>query len=202
MTGYHVYIFSFVALFFHFPFAFCWRWSWRAEARALRVDRVVLGSRGFSVVPSEPRVWLDKILHHPSSSGITIGSWAPPPTTGWAYWLVRCLEHFRLRREPGPKPPHALPPHRDHGRCWITSSSCCSGSKRGRESHCWLRSALRLGPEQVQNATWSGLLGLIRMPALILAGGAAVSELDAAVNALACLISALKDVCGRSAGSA
>ena len=35
MTGYHVYIFSFVALFFHFPFAFCWRWSWRAEARAL-----------------------------------------------------------------------------------------------------------------------------------------------------------------------
>jgi hypothetical protein len=35
MTGYHVYIFSFVALFFHFPFAFFWRWSWRAEARAL-----------------------------------------------------------------------------------------------------------------------------------------------------------------------
>lgn len=35
ITGYHVYIFSFVALFFHFPFAFCWRWSWRAEARAL-----------------------------------------------------------------------------------------------------------------------------------------------------------------------
>jgi hypothetical protein len=35
MTGYHVYIFSFVALFFHFPFAFFWRWSWRSEARAL-----------------------------------------------------------------------------------------------------------------------------------------------------------------------
>lgn len=34
MTGYHVYIFSFVALFFHFPFAFSWRWSWRAEAQA------------------------------------------------------------------------------------------------------------------------------------------------------------------------
>ena len=26
-----------------------------------RVDRAVLGSRGFSVVPSEPRVWLDKV---------------------------------------------------------------------------------------------------------------------------------------------
>lgn len=34
MTGYHVFIFSFVALFFHFPFAFSWSWSWRAEARA------------------------------------------------------------------------------------------------------------------------------------------------------------------------
>ena len=29
----------------------------------------------------------------------------------------------------------------------------------------------------------------------VFSGGAAVSELDAAVNALACLISALKDVC-------
>ena len=35
MTGYHVFIFSFVALFFHFPFALFWRWSWRDEARAL-----------------------------------------------------------------------------------------------------------------------------------------------------------------------
>ena len=35
MTGYHVYIFSFVALFFHFPFVFFCQWSWRAEARAL-----------------------------------------------------------------------------------------------------------------------------------------------------------------------
>jgi hypothetical protein len=35
VTGYHVYIFSCVALFFHFPFVFAWRWHWRAEARAL-----------------------------------------------------------------------------------------------------------------------------------------------------------------------
>jgi hypothetical protein len=35
MTGYHVFIFSFVALFFHFPFALFWRWSWRDEARAV-----------------------------------------------------------------------------------------------------------------------------------------------------------------------
>ena len=35
MTGYHVYVFTFVALFFHFPLAFARCWSWRSEARAL-----------------------------------------------------------------------------------------------------------------------------------------------------------------------
>jgi hypothetical protein len=35
MTGYHVWVFSFVALFFHFPVLFAWRWNVRAEARIL-----------------------------------------------------------------------------------------------------------------------------------------------------------------------
>lgn len=33
MTGYHAWVFPFVALFFHWPFLFQSRWSWRAEAR-------------------------------------------------------------------------------------------------------------------------------------------------------------------------
>ena len=33
MTGYHAWVFPFVALFFHFPLLFTAQWSWRAEAR-------------------------------------------------------------------------------------------------------------------------------------------------------------------------
>ncbi len=35
MTGYHAWVFPFVALFFHFPFFFMQQWSLRAEARAI-----------------------------------------------------------------------------------------------------------------------------------------------------------------------
>lgn len=33
MTGYHAWVFPFVALFFHFPVFLFWQWSWRLEAR-------------------------------------------------------------------------------------------------------------------------------------------------------------------------
>ena len=32
MTGYHAWVFPFIALMFHFPLFFLGRWSWRAEA--------------------------------------------------------------------------------------------------------------------------------------------------------------------------
>ncbi|TFW09346.1 hypothetical protein E4K72_06460 [Oxalobacteraceae bacterium OM1] len=35
MTGYHAWVFPFIALFFHFPLFFMHHWSWRAEARVL-----------------------------------------------------------------------------------------------------------------------------------------------------------------------
>lgn len=35
MTGYHAWVFPFIALFFHFPLLFVGHWSWRAEARVL-----------------------------------------------------------------------------------------------------------------------------------------------------------------------
>lgn len=35
MTGYHAWVFSFIALFFHFPMFFWARWSWRAQCRVL-----------------------------------------------------------------------------------------------------------------------------------------------------------------------
>ena len=35
MTGYHAWVFPFIALFFHFPFFFMQQWSLRTEARAL-----------------------------------------------------------------------------------------------------------------------------------------------------------------------
>ena len=35
MTGYHAWVFPFIALFFHFPFFFTQQWSLRTEARAL-----------------------------------------------------------------------------------------------------------------------------------------------------------------------
>ncbi|GIZ52815.1 hypothetical protein [Noviherbaspirillum aridicola] len=35
MTGYHAWMFPFIALVFHFPFFFWGRWSWRAECRVL-----------------------------------------------------------------------------------------------------------------------------------------------------------------------
>lgn len=35
MTGYHAWMFPFIALFFHFPFFFGQRWAWRAECRAI-----------------------------------------------------------------------------------------------------------------------------------------------------------------------
>jgi hypothetical protein len=35
LTGYHAWLFPFIALFFHFPFVFSGNWSWRAEARII-----------------------------------------------------------------------------------------------------------------------------------------------------------------------
>jgi hypothetical protein len=35
MTGYHAWVFPFMAIFFHFPLIFAWRWSWRLEARVI-----------------------------------------------------------------------------------------------------------------------------------------------------------------------
>jgi len=35
MTGYHAWVFPFVALIFHFPLVFLGRWSWHLEARIL-----------------------------------------------------------------------------------------------------------------------------------------------------------------------
>lgn len=35
MTGYHAWVFPFIAMFFHFPFFFMQRWSWRLQARAV-----------------------------------------------------------------------------------------------------------------------------------------------------------------------
>ena len=35
MTGYHAWVFPFIAMFFHFPFFFMHRWTLRTEARAI-----------------------------------------------------------------------------------------------------------------------------------------------------------------------
>jgi len=35
MTGYHAWVFSFIALFFHFPLCFGAQWSWPLEARVI-----------------------------------------------------------------------------------------------------------------------------------------------------------------------
>ena len=35
MTGYHAYVFSFIAIFFHFPIFFLAHWSWLMEARIM-----------------------------------------------------------------------------------------------------------------------------------------------------------------------
>jgi hypothetical protein len=35
MTGYHAWVFPFIALFFHFPLFFMGHWSWRAEFRII-----------------------------------------------------------------------------------------------------------------------------------------------------------------------
>lgn len=35
MTGYHAWVFPFIALFFHFPLLFWGHWSWRAQCRVL-----------------------------------------------------------------------------------------------------------------------------------------------------------------------
>lgn len=35
MTGYHAWVFPFIAMFFHFPLFFMGHWSWRAECRVI-----------------------------------------------------------------------------------------------------------------------------------------------------------------------
>ena len=35
MTGYHAWVFPFIALVFHWPLVFAGQWSWRAEARVI-----------------------------------------------------------------------------------------------------------------------------------------------------------------------
>jgi len=40
MTGYHAWVFSFMALIFHFPLAAYGQWSWRAECRVIACIQV------------------------------------------------------------------------------------------------------------------------------------------------------------------
>ena len=63
MTGYHAWVFPFIALFFHFPFCFVHRWSWRLEARAMACAMVFWISEDFLWFLLNPSFGLAKFNH-------------------------------------------------------------------------------------------------------------------------------------------
>ena len=60
MTGYHAWVFPFIALMFHFALLFRWEWSWRLEARIIACIMLFWISEDFLWFVFNPAYGLDR----------------------------------------------------------------------------------------------------------------------------------------------
>jgi len=108
MTGYHAWVFPFIALFFHFPFVFFGRWSWRAEARVLGAILTFWISEDFLWFVCNPAYGLTHFT--PESVPWHVHWWGAAPTDYWVFLSIAAAL-FSLSC--------AAPPHAGSRRLWI-----------------------------------------------------------------------------------
>jgi hypothetical protein len=60
MTGYHAWVFPFIAILFHFPLIFAGHWSWRAECRVLACLMLFWTTEDFLWFVCNPAYGLEK----------------------------------------------------------------------------------------------------------------------------------------------
>lgn len=86
MTGYHAWIFPWIALFFHFPLLFNGRVSWRAEARVIACIMIFWVVEDLLWFVLNPAFGLQKF--HPRFIPWHIHWWGPAPVD---YWISSAL---------------------------------------------------------------------------------------------------------------
>jgi hypothetical protein len=92
MTGYHAWVFPFIALFFHFPLFFIGRWSWRAECRILACIMLFWIVEDFSWFVFNPAFGLER-FHSTAIPWHKNWLWGAPLD----YWVYSALMLLLLR---------------------------------------------------------------------------------------------------------
>lgn len=111
MTGYHAWMFPFIALFFHFPMFFWAHWSWRAESRILALLMVFWIVEDFLWFVFNPAFGLPRF--HPGMIPWHKHWIGPAPVEYWVFGLLAVLLILVSRHEPPRRPP---PPAAARGR--------------------------------------------------------------------------------------
>lgn len=83
LTGYHAWLFPFMALFFHFPLVFMGRFSWRAEARVLACIELFWVAEDYLWFVFNPAYGVAKFS--PAFVPWHIHWWGPAPVDYWVY---------------------------------------------------------------------------------------------------------------------
>jgi hypothetical protein len=89
MTGYHAWVFPFVALFFHFPLLFIGHFSWRAEARIIACIQIFWIAEDFLWFALNPAFGLSKFT--PKNVPWHVHWLGPAPVDYWTFLGVAVI---------------------------------------------------------------------------------------------------------------
>ena len=92
MTGYHAWVFPFIALFFHFPMALQASWSWRAEARVFGCIMLFWMLEDFLWFVINPAFGLARF--GPAWIPWHKHWWGPVPSDYWVFAIIAALMFY------------------------------------------------------------------------------------------------------------
>jgi len=102
MTGYHAWVFPFIALFFHFPMVFRGFWSWRAQVRAIACVMLFWVAEDGLWFVLNPAYGLARF--DPVNVPWHRHWWGPAPADYWVFGFL-CLLLFAMSAMPKARPP-------------------------------------------------------------------------------------------------
>jgi hypothetical protein len=101
MTGYHAWVFPFIALFFHFPMIFRGFWSWRAQVRIIACVMLFWVAEDGLWFILNPAFGLGRFT--PENVPWHRHWWGPAPTDYWVFGFL-CILLFALSAMPKSRP--------------------------------------------------------------------------------------------------
>lgn len=100
LTGYHAWLFPFIALMFHFPMVFFRHWSWQAEARVIAAIMIFWVAEDFLWFVMNPAFGLEKF--YPAAVPWHKHWLGMAPTDYWVSTTTAVLLAWYSQRKPRP----------------------------------------------------------------------------------------------------